>query len=99
MSSVMNDLDATSSTDKNIGRVPALILNNRRVTTGEKANYMHISHGYFHGIIYKGLGFHSVSARWVPKQLTEQQKRTVLHSAEAYWITFTTNRRLSETYY
>jgi hypothetical protein len=94
----MNDPDATSSTDENIERVRALILNNGRVTTNEEAHYMDISHGYFHGIIHKGLGFHSVSARWVSKQLTEQQKRTVLHSAEVYWITFTTNWRLSETY-
>ena len=98
VSLVMNDPDATSSTDENIGRVRALILNNRRVTTREKAHYVPISHGYFHGIIHKGLGFYSVSAGWVPKQLTQQQKRTVLHSAEAYWITFTTNWRLSETY-
>jgi hypothetical protein len=94
----MNDPDATSSTDENIERVRALIVNNRRVTTNEEAHYVHISHGYFRGIIHKGLGFPSVSARWVSKQLTEQQKRTVLHSAEAYWITFTTNWRLSETY-
>jgi len=65
VSSVMNDPDATSSTDENIERVCALILNNRRVTTNEEAHYMHISHGYFHGIIHKGLGFHSVSAIWV----------------------------------
>ena len=97
-SSVMNDPDATSSTDENIERVRALIMNNRRVTTNEEAHYTHIIRGYFHGIIHKGFGFHGVSARWVPKQLTEQQKRTVLHSAEAYWITFTTNWRLSETY-
>jgi hypothetical protein len=71
----MNDPDATSSTDENIGRVRALILNNRRVTTNEEAHYMHISHGYFHEIIHKGLGSHSVSAEWVPKELTEQQKR------------------------
>lgn len=63
ISSVMNDPDATSSADENIERVRALILNNRRVTTNEKAPYMHISDGYFRGIIHKALGFHSVSAR------------------------------------
>jgi len=94
----MNDPDATYSTDENIEPVLALILHNRRVTTNEEAYYMHISHGHFHGIIHKGLGFNSVSARWVPKQLTKQKKSTVLHSAEAYWIAFTTNCRLSETY-
>jgi len=60
----MNDPDATHSTDENIERVFALILNNRWVTTNEEAHYTHISHGHFHGIIHKGLGFHSVSARW-----------------------------------
>jgi hypothetical protein len=70
----MNDPDATFSTDENIERVRALILNNRRVTTNEEEHYMHISHGYFREIIHKGLGFHSVSARWVPKHLKEKQK-------------------------
>jgi hypothetical protein len=71
----MNDPDATSSTDENIERVRALILSNRRVTTNEEEHYMHISHSYFHEIIHKGLGFHSVSARRVSKHLTAQQKR------------------------
>jgi hypothetical protein len=35
---------------------------------------MHISHGSSHEIIHNGLGFHDVSARWVPKQLTVEQK-------------------------
>jgi len=76
VSSVMNDPDATSSTDENIERVLAVILNNRRVTTNEGAHYMHISHGHFHGIIHKGLGFHSVSARWVPN--SSQDKKSAL---------------------
>jgi hypothetical protein len=70
----MYDPDATSSTDENIERVRALIPNNRRVTTNEQEHYMHISHGYFHEIIHKGLGFRNVSARWVPKHLTAWQK-------------------------
>jgi hypothetical protein len=82
----MNDPDVTSSTDENIERVCALIPNNRRVTTNEEAHYMHISHGYFHGIIHTGLGFHSVSAIWVSKQLTEQQNVLfyIHHELEAF---------------
>ena len=70
VSSMMNDPDAASYAVENIEHVRAMILNNRRVTTNEEAHYIHISQGYFHEIIHKGLGFHSVSARWLPKRRT-----------------------------
>lgn len=43
---------ATSTADDNIEQVPALILNNRRVTTDEMANHTHISHGHGYEIIH-----------------------------------------------
>ena len=51
-----------------------MILENRRVTIDEVANYFEISHGSTYAIIHKRLGFRKVCARWVPKELTEEQK-------------------------
>ena len=65
---------STSITDSNVDDARAMILENRRVTIDELANHFEISHGSAYDIIHNRLGFRKVSARWVPKQLTEEQK-------------------------
>jgi len=44
------------------------------VTIDELANRFEINHGSAYDIIHNRLGFRKVCARWVPKQLTEEQK-------------------------
>jgi len=51
-----------------------MILENRRVTIDEVANHFEISHCSAYDIIHNRLGFRKVCARWVPKELTEEQK-------------------------
>jgi len=51
-----------------------MILENRRVTIDEVANHFEIIHGSAYDIIHNRLGFHKVCARWVPKQLTKEQR-------------------------
>ena len=65
---------STSITDSNVDDARAMILENRRVTIDELANHFEISHGSAYDIIHNRLGFRKVCARWVPKQLTEEQK-------------------------
>ena len=48
---------------------------NRLVAIDEVACSLQISHGSTYQIIYDGLGFHKVCARWVPRELTAQHKR------------------------
>jgi hypothetical protein len=69
---------STSTTEENTERVQVMILDNRRVTIDEVAYHLLISHGSVHEIIHSRLDFHKVRARWVPKQLTEEHKRTYL---------------------
>ena len=52
-----------------------MILANRRSTVDELAQSLLISHGSAQEIIHEILGYRKVSARWVPRQLTEQHKR------------------------
>jgi hypothetical protein len=59
---------STSITERNIERVHAMILENRRVNIDEVVHYLRISHGYAHGIIQDRIGFHKVGARWVTKK-------------------------------
>jgi hypothetical protein len=51
----------------------ALILD-KRVTFNEVANQLQISHNFSYEIIHDKLHFNKVSSRWVPKQLTQQQR-------------------------
>jgi len=51
-----------------------MILESRRVTIDEVANHFEISHGSAYVIIHNRLGFRKVCARWVSKELTEEQK-------------------------
>ena len=52
-----------------------MILENRRVAIDEVENHFEISHGSAYDIIHNSLGFRKVCARWVPKELTEEQKK------------------------
>jgi len=55
-----------------------MVLLDRQLTVGEVANHLYIIHGSACEIIHNRLGFHTVSARWIPKQLTVLHKQTRL---------------------
>jgi hypothetical protein len=56
-----------------------MILQNRRVIIDEVAHKLQINHCSAYEIIHSRLVFHKVSARWVPKQLTELHKEKHLY--------------------
>ena len=47
---------------------------NRRVTVNEIAAHLGVSHERAHHIVHDVLQFHTVCARWVPRQLTAELK-------------------------
>lgn len=65
----------TSTTPENIHKVCDLILENRRLTIKEIADTIGISYERTQNIIINELGFSKVSARWVPRLLSVEQKR------------------------
>lgn len=66
---------STSTTEENIGKVCDLILQNRRLTIREIADTVGISYERTQNIIVNKLGYSKVSARWVPRLLSFEQKR------------------------
>lgn len=64
----------TSLTAEHIQAVRDLIERDRRLTVAEIASEVNISVGSIHSIIRDELGFSKISARWVPRLLTEEQK-------------------------
>ncbi|XP_026314672.1 histone-lysine N-methyltransferase SETMAR-like [Hyposmocoma kahamanoa] len=69
---------STASTDENKEKICDLILSDRRLTVEEIAKTIGISSERTHHIITADLGFSKVSARWVPRLLSVEQKRNRL---------------------
>ena len=57
-----------------VAGVERVLRENHCITMDEVVSKLHSSHGSAHHIIHNVLGFHKVSARWVPGQLTPELK-------------------------
>jgi hypothetical protein len=68
----------TATTTQNEERAREPILQNRRVTVDEIAKQMNISIGSAYSVVHDNLQFHKVCARWIPKELMNEQKRMCL---------------------
>ena len=66
---------STSTSEEKIEQAQQMILANRRITIDEVAQSLQISFGSAQEVIHEILGYNKVSARWVPRQLTEEHKR------------------------
>lgn len=66
---------SSSSTDENITKVKAIVLENRRITIRECAEDLNISYGSCEAIITHELGMRRVAAKMIPKLLNFQQKQ------------------------
>ena len=66
-------LDAT---DKEMCKVGDLVYSNRRIQVEEIAQALGISHGSVSTILHDRLGMRKLTARWVPKSLSDEQMAT-----------------------
>lgn len=62
--------------DGTVAEVEGLVMGNRRVSVAWLAAHVGISKGSIGTILHDRLGLSKVSARWVPKMLTPEQKAT-----------------------
>lgn len=81
----------TVCTQENVNRVCDLIKQDRRLTTRRLAEITGLSNGTIATIINAYLGLHKVSARWVPRMLTPEQKRERVITSEANLALFNSN--------
>ena len=65
---------STSTNDDHVERVPAVIRGNRRLTVREVADVVGISIGSFHHFFTEKLQMRRVSAKFLPRLLTDDQK-------------------------
>ena len=62
--------------EKMCNKVRDLVYSDRRVKVEEIANALHISHGSVSTILHDRLGMYMLTARWVPKSLSDEQMAT-----------------------
>lgn len=73
----------TATTEDIVDKVHDIILADRRLKLREIAKAAHISYERAHNIVHDYLGLTKLSARWVPRLLTpEQKRRRVVDSEE-----------------
>ena len=67
----------SDATDEEMcNKVRDLVYSDRRVKVEEIANALHISHGRISTILHDRLGMRNLTARWVPKSLSDEQMAT-----------------------
>ena len=67
----------SDATDEEMyNKVRDLVYSDRRVKVEEIANALHISHGSVSTILHDRLGMRKLTARWVPKSLSDEQMAT-----------------------
>ncbi|VVC26114.1 Hypothetical protein CINCED_3A012498 [Cinara cedri] len=79
-------------TDENIKKVHRIILNNREVKLIEIADIVKISSGHVHHIIHEYLYMRNLCAKWVPRELTIDQKQQRVNDSEQCLKLFNRNK-------
>ena len=61
---------------------------NRRVLLKELEEQFNLSHGTIWDIVHECLGYRKVCSRWVPRQLTEDHKKTCMGASLSHLLRF-----------
>uniref|UniRef100_A0A3Q0T381 Mos1 transposase HTH domain-containing protein n=1 Tax=Amphilophus citrinellus TaxID=61819 RepID=A0A3Q0T381_AMPCI len=81
----------TATTRENIDRVHHMVMDDSRLTVNQIANAVGISRERVENILHNELGMSKISARWVPRLLTPDQKHTRLVTSQANLALFEAN--------
>ena len=82
----------TATTDENIAKVHQMVLDDRRIKVREIAEVMNMSKERVCHILNQHLGMRKLSARWVPRLLTVDQKRVRMNISNALLAQFRRNK-------
>lgn len=79
-------------TSENIRQIHKIILNNRKVKLSEIADTLKISTERVHHIVHEYLGMRKLCAKWVPRELTFDQKQQRVDDSEQCLELFNRNK-------
>ena len=74
---------STSKTDENVQKVAKLVRSDRRMTVRELTEELNISYGSVPSILTDNLQMRRVSANFVPRLLTDEQKEIITTTRRA----------------
>ena len=77
----------TATNDENIAKVHQMVLDDHRIKVKEIAEVMDMSKERVCHILNQHLGMRKLSARWVPRLLTVNQKRVRMNISNAFQTT------------
>jgi len=89
---------STSTDDDHVDRVRAVIRGNRRLTVREFADEMGISIGSWHQILTEKLQMPRVSAKFVPRLLTDDQKEDRVETSQELLASTNGNENFLNTF-
>ena len=82
----------TATADDNIAKVHQMVLDDRRIKVREIAEVMRMSKERVCHILHQDLGMRKLSARWVPRLLTLDQKRVRMNISNALLVQLRHNK-------
>ncbi|KAG7313617.1 hypothetical protein JYU34_000775 [Plutella xylostella] len=82
----------TATTDDNIAKVHEMVLDDRRIKVREIAEAMKMSRERVCHILNQDLGMRRLSARWLPRLLTSDQRRVRMNISNALLAQFRRNK-------
>ena len=82
----------TATIDENIAKVYQMVLEDRRMKVRDIAEVMNMSKERVCHILHQHLGMRKLSARWVPRLLTVDQKRVRMNISNALLAQFRRNK-------
>ena len=85
--------DATN--EEMCNKVRVLVYSDRRIKVEEIANALHISHCSVSTTLHDRLGIHKLTARWVPKSLSDEQMATRASVYSAFLKRFRAKKMIS----
>lgn len=81
------------STDEIVDKIHDIVMEDRRIKAKEISNMVNISTERFHNILHNELAMKKLSARWVPRLLTVDQKRVRMRISKLSLSKFKHNKK------
>lgn len=93
----MSGQSSTSNDDQHVEKVHEVIRSNRRLTMQEVTDKVVISKTSSHEILIENLGIQRVTAKFVPRLLSDEQKQTRLEVSQGIFYRANNNENFLRT--
>lgn len=68
---------STYTSSEKLEEARAVVLEDQRTTVARTGQELNVSQGLVYSVVYEGLRFRNVCAKWMPRHLTEECKHSL----------------------